>query len=81
MSVACAVSLRYPLSAGVVTRSQASGNACPVFLQGWSWNRFGFYVRKIQPTCAVQTVGHRSYWKQALKYREALQGSEGLNIR
>jgi len=25
--------------------------------------------------------GHSSYWKQALKYREVLQGSEGLNIR
>ncbi|HSI77665.1 MAG TPA: hypothetical protein VK957_17330 [Lunatimonas sp.] len=28
---------------------------------------------------AVLTVGPSSYWKQALKYREALQGSESLS--
>jgi hypothetical protein len=43
---------------------------------GRSWNRLGFYAPRSQPTCAVHTVGHSSYWKQALKYREVLQGSE-----
>ena len=31
--------------------------------------------------CQEVSRGHSSYWKQALKYREVLQGSEGLNIR